>query len=72
MTDWLIEWLIDKLINCVGERYIVGVGEVTKEEITRKDIIQLLCVKPMSHSALNNVNILFIIFRMVLEVLYVL
>ncbi len=39
----------------VGERYTPGVGNITPEEMIRKEIVQLLCVEPLSHSALNKV-----------------
>jgi hypothetical protein len=41
----------------LGERYTPGVGEITTEEMIRKEIIQLLCVEPLSHSALNKVTV---------------
>ena len=34
-------------------RFTPGVGEVTIEDSVRRDIIQLLCVEPMSHSQLT-------------------
>ena len=34
-------------------RFTPGVGRITAEQMVRKEIVQLLCVEPMSHSALN-------------------
>lgn len=36
----------------LGERYVPGVGNVTKEEVTMREIIHLLCIEPMPHSAI--------------------
>ena len=49
----LVEELFGLLVTLVGERFSPGVGQVTMEEMVRKEIVQLLCVEPMSHSALN-------------------
>ncbi len=44
------------LLWLAGERYTPGVGDITAEDMIRKEIIQLLCVEPLSHSALNKVE----------------
>lgn len=49
----LIEEFLGLLITIVGSRYVPGVGEVSQDERTKKEIIQMLCVKPMPHSELN-------------------
>ncbi|ELW48112.1 E3 ubiquitin-protein ligase UBR1 [Tupaia chinensis] len=48
----LIEEMLQVLIYIVGERYVPGVGNVTKEEVTMREIIHLLCIEPMPHSAI--------------------
>ncbi|CAM5121887.1 unnamed protein product [Eretmochelys imbricata] len=48
----LIEEMLQVLIYVVGERYVPGVSSVTKEEITMREIIHLLCIEPMAHSAI--------------------
>ncbi|CAK1542493.1 unnamed protein product [Leptosia nina] len=52
-TISMVEEFLTLLITIVGSRYVPGVGEVTPEERTKKEIIQMLCVKPMPHSDLN-------------------
>ncbi|CAH2055648.1 unnamed protein product, partial [Iphiclides podalirius] len=52
-TSSMVEEFLGLLITVVGSRYVPGVGEVTNEERTKKEIIQMLCVKPMPHSELN-------------------
>lgn len=49
----LVEEFFGLLVTLVGERYTPGVGDISVEDMVRKEIIQLLCVEPMSHSALN-------------------
>ncbi|KAB1277143.1 E3 ubiquitin-protein ligase UBR1 [Camelus dromedarius] len=48
----LIEEMLQVLIYIVGERYVPGVGNVTKEEVTMREITHLLCIEPMPHSAI--------------------
>ncbi|GAB1286773.1 E3 ubiquitin-protein ligase UBR1 [Apodemus speciosus] len=36
----------------LGERYVPGVGNVTKEEVIMREITHLLCIEPMPHSAI--------------------
>nr|XP_026492514.1 E3 ubiquitin-protein ligase UBR1 isoform X1 [Vanessa tameamea] len=52
-TISMVEEFLRLLITVVGSRYMPGVGEVTNEDRTKKEIIQMLCVKPMPHSELN-------------------
>ncbi|GBP60009.1 E3 ubiquitin-protein ligase UBR1 [Eumeta japonica] len=52
-TISMVEEFLGLLITVVGSRYMPGVGEVTSEDRTKKEIIQMLCVKPMPHSELN-------------------
>lgn len=35
-----------------GERYMPGISNVTKEEVTMREVIHLLCIEPMAHSTL--------------------
>ncbi|XP_062973720.1 E3 ubiquitin-protein ligase UBR1 isoform X2 [Elgaria multicarinata webbii] len=48
----LIEEMLQVLIYVVGERYVPGVSHVTKEDVTIREIIHLLCIEPMAHSAI--------------------
>ena len=49
----LAEEFLNTLIYIIGERFIPGVGQVTVEDCVRREIIQLLCIEPMTHSSLN-------------------
>jgi len=49
----LVEEFFGFLVTLIRERFIPGVGDISMEDMVRKEIIQLLCVEPMSHSALN-------------------
>jgi len=53
MTNMVDEfWAL--LITLVAERHVPGIGtDVTPDQLIRKEIVQLLCVEPMSNSALN-------------------
>ncbi|KAI4878590.1 hypothetical protein NFI96_016707 [Prochilodus magdalenae] len=35
-----------------GERYVPGISNVTKEDVTMREVIHLLCIEPMAHSSL--------------------
>lgn len=35
-----------------GERYVPGISNVTKEEVTMREVIHLLCIEPMAHSSM--------------------
>ncbi|XP_069714258.1 E3 ubiquitin-protein ligase UBR1 isoform X4 [Phaenicophaeus curvirostris] len=48
----LIEEMLQILIYVVGERYVPGVSNVTKEDVIMREIIHLLCIEPMAHSAI--------------------
>ena len=50
---FLVEEFFGLLITILGERFIPGMGDVGVEDMVRKEIVQLLCVEPMSHSILN-------------------
>lgn len=40
------------LNGSVGERYVPGISNVTKEDVTMREVIHLLCIEPMAHSNL--------------------
>ncbi|KAG9481380.1 hypothetical protein GDO78_010558 [Eleutherodactylus coqui] len=48
----LIEEMLHVLICIIGERFMPGVSNVTKEECMMREIIHLLCIEPMAHSAI--------------------
>ncbi|XP_063803728.1 E3 ubiquitin-protein ligase UBR1 [Pseudophryne corroboree] len=48
----LIEEMLHVLICIIGERYMPGVSNVTREECMMREIIHLLCIDPMAHSAI--------------------
>ncbi|XP_075470396.1 E3 ubiquitin-protein ligase UBR1 isoform X2 [Ascaphus truei] len=48
----LIEEMLQVLIYIIGERYVPGISDVTREECTMREIIHLLCIEPMAHSAI--------------------
>lgn len=49
----MVDEFLELLIIVVGERFIPGIGQVTDEERIKKEIIQQLCIKALSHSELN-------------------
>lgn len=49
----LVEEFLALLITIIGERYVPGVGRVTVDNCLKREIIQQLCIKPLSHSELN-------------------
>ncbi|XP_014208989.1 E3 ubiquitin-protein ligase UBR2 [Copidosoma floridanum] len=49
----LVEEFLGLLITIIGERYMPGVGQVTPDDCLKHEIIQQLCISPMSHSELN-------------------
>ncbi|KYQ49453.1 E3 ubiquitin-protein ligase UBR2 [Trachymyrmex zeteki] len=49
----LVEEFLGLLITIIGERYVPGVGQVTADDRLKKEIIQQLCIKPLSHSELS-------------------
>uniref|UniRef100_A0A667XIL5 E3 ubiquitin-protein ligase n=1 Tax=Myripristis murdjan TaxID=586833 RepID=A0A667XIL5_9TELE len=48
----LTEEMLYLLIIIVGERYVPGISQVTKEDVTMREVIHLLCIEPMAHSSL--------------------
>ncbi|CAJ1073672.1 E3 ubiquitin-protein ligase UBR1 [Xyrichtys novacula] len=56
--DELVQWnrlteeMLYLLIVIVGERYVPGISHVTKEDVTMREVIHLLCIEPMAHSNL--------------------
>ncbi|KAI3367729.1 hypothetical protein L3Q82_026576 [Scortum barcoo] len=56
--DELVQWnrlteeMLYLLIVIVGERYVPGMSQVTKEDVTMREVIHLLCIEPMAHSSL--------------------
>lgn len=49
----IIDEFLELLIVILSERFMLGVGQVTEEDRIKKEIIQQLCIKPLSHSELN-------------------
>ncbi|KAL6265276.1 hypothetical protein P5V15_002056 [Pogonomyrmex californicus] len=49
----LVEEFLGLLITIIGERYVPGVGQVTADDRLKKEIVQQLCIKPLSHSELS-------------------
>uniref|UniRef100_H3DJ15 E3 ubiquitin-protein ligase n=1 Tax=Tetraodon nigroviridis TaxID=99883 RepID=H3DJ15_TETNG len=54
LSQWnrVIEEMLFLLIVITGERYVPGVSHVTKEDVTMREVIHLLCIEPMAHSSL--------------------
>uniref|UniRef100_A0A8C9WAF7 E3 ubiquitin-protein ligase n=1 Tax=Scleropages formosus TaxID=113540 RepID=A0A8C9WAF7_SCLFO len=48
----LTEEMLHLFIIIIGERYIPGISGVTKEDMTMREVIHLLCIEPMAHSSL--------------------
>ncbi|KAF7658034.1 hypothetical protein LDENG_00018910 [Lucifuga dentata] len=48
----LTEEMLYLLIVIVGERYVPGLSHVTREAVTMREVIHLLCIEPMAHSSL--------------------
>ncbi|KAJ1526046.1 hypothetical protein ONE63_009213 [Megalurothrips usitatus] len=51
-TTRILEEFLGLLVVIVSERYTPGVGKVTEDDQMKKEIIQLLCAGPLSHSEL--------------------
>lgn len=49
----MVDEFLELLIVVIGERFMPGIGQITDEERIKKEIIQQLCIKPLSHSELN-------------------
>ncbi|XP_016110490.1 E3 ubiquitin-protein ligase UBR1-like [Sinocyclocheilus grahami] len=54
LKQWnrLTEEMLYLIIIIVGERYVPGISHVTKEDVTMREVIHLLCIQPMAHSSL--------------------
>ncbi|XP_062863007.1 E3 ubiquitin-protein ligase UBR1 [Trichomycterus rosablanca] len=54
LKQWnrLTEEMLHSLIIIIGERYVPGISNVTKEDVTMREVIHLLCIEPMAHSSL--------------------
>uniref|UniRef100_A0AAR2LG23 E3 ubiquitin-protein ligase n=1 Tax=Pygocentrus nattereri TaxID=42514 RepID=A0AAR2LG23_PYGNA len=54
LKQWnrLTEEMLNLLIVIVGERYVPGISNVTKQDVTMREVIHLLCIEPMAHSSL--------------------
>ncbi|KAM4541816.1 E3 ubiquitin-protein ligase UBR1 [Odontesthes bonariensis] len=54
LMQWnrLTEEMLYLLIVIIGERYVPGISPVTKEDVTMREVIHLLCIEPMAHSTL--------------------
>ncbi|XP_028995354.1 E3 ubiquitin-protein ligase UBR1 [Betta splendens] len=48
----LTEEMLYLLIVITGERFVPGISHVTKEEVTMREVVHLLCIEPMAHSSL--------------------
>lgn len=49
----MVDEFLELLIVIIGERFMPGIGQVSDEGRIKKEIIQQLCIKPLSHSELN-------------------
>jgi E3 ubiquitin-protein ligase UBR2 len=49
----MVDEFLELLIIIVGERYVPGIGRISDDDRIKKEIIQQLCIKPLSHSELN-------------------
>ncbi|XP_014224487.1 E3 ubiquitin-protein ligase UBR2 [Trichogramma pretiosum] len=54
-TIILIEEFLGLMITIIAERYVPGVGRVTTDDCMKREIIQHLCIKPLSHSEIHKV-----------------
>ncbi|KAL1110193.1 hypothetical protein AAG570_008270 [Ranatra chinensis] len=54
LTVILVEEFLSLIITIIGERYNPGVGKVTSDDCIKKEIIQQLCIKRLSHSELKH------------------
>ncbi|XP_056148374.1 E3 ubiquitin-protein ligase UBR2 [Lampris incognitus] len=51
-NNTLIEEMLHLIIMVVGERFVVGVGQVEQYDDIRREIVHQLCIRPMAHSEL--------------------
>lgn len=49
----LVEEFLALILTIISERYVVGIGKVTERDCAKKEVIQQLCIKPLSHSELS-------------------
>ena len=49
----LLEECLNLIIVVLGERYVEGIGRVTKNSITQREIVHQLAINRMSHSDLD-------------------
>lgn len=49
----MVDEFLELLIIVVGERYVPGIGLINEDDRIKKEIIQQLCIKSLSHSELN-------------------
>ncbi|XP_063428523.1 E3 ubiquitin-protein ligase UBR2-like isoform X1 [Mytilus trossulus] len=52
-TVTLAEEFLTLLITIISERYVLGIGTMDEQDITKREIIHQLCVAPMSYSELT-------------------
>ncbi|XP_063058960.1 E3 ubiquitin-protein ligase UBR1 [Engraulis encrasicolus] len=54
LRQWnkLTEEMLYLLIVIIGERYVPGISNVSREDVTMREVIHLLCIQPMAHSSL--------------------
>uniref|UniRef100_A0A8C4XDW1 E3 ubiquitin-protein ligase n=1 Tax=Erpetoichthys calabaricus TaxID=27687 RepID=A0A8C4XDW1_ERPCA len=48
----LTEEMLNLLIILIGERFVPGISNVTKEDVITREVLHLLCIEPMAHSSL--------------------
>ncbi|KAL4237392.1 hypothetical protein ACF0H5_002110 [Mactra antiquata] len=51
-TILLAEEFLNLLVVILSERYMQGVGEVTRADIVKREVIHQLCISPLAHSEL--------------------
>lgn len=53
LIDWIwsVQWWLTSVVF-PGERYGPGISQVTKEDVTMREVVHLLCIEPMAHSSL--------------------
>ncbi|KAK3092305.1 hypothetical protein FSP39_001069, partial [Pinctada imbricata] len=52
-TITLAEEFLNLLIILIGERYVPGIGQVSNQDVVKREIIHQLCISPMAHSELS-------------------
>ncbi|CAH1264235.1 UBR2 [Branchiostoma lanceolatum] len=52
-TNSLVEEFLNFLIIIIGERYVPGIGQVSSEDMVKREVIHQLCISPMAHSDLS-------------------